>query len=181
MEDKPPPIHSDPAAFGGRVDTTSLFHTIRFTQKNSWQPWGDVEGAAGRFNFIGPIGCANSRGDLHVLVRAGGFALETSLHHAIRHTDAFSWQRFHNVEETAAGSLAPFRATGIGATDFSGDLHVVVGVSHGAVPSPNSVHHTIRFEREQTWQPFADITCGSRIPHSLAEPRLRQRCVAPDV
>src|SRR5262249_5696014 len=140
-------------AYTGAVGT-SLFHTIRFTQTEAWQPWGDVEDVAGHFNDIEVVGCAESEGELHVVVAASRREADHTitnfeqLHHAIRHTSTASWQRFHNVEQTAAGTQSYF-FRGICAAHFIGNLNVLVC---GEFFAGGRASHTIRFARELVWQ-----------------------------
>jgi hypothetical protein len=138
-----------------------LFHTIRFTKEETWQPWGDVVAAAGDpsdTGVISAVACAEHFGDLHVLALGDVFPPlpRYRLHHAIRRTTALTWQPFHNVEATAAGRLPHFPRA-LAATHCAADLHVVV-LAYGDAPIPPAdICHTIRFARELVWQPFGKI------------------------
>jgi hypothetical protein len=124
---------------------TDILHTIRFA--NSWQPWGNVEAAAGPIaGFIWDISAASVGGDLHVVT-----ANEDSLFHTIRFPT--QWQPWGNVEGVA-GELGSF--FNVGAANVAGDLHLVAAMR--ASPGIEThLFHTIRFTQASSWQPWGDI------------------------
>jgi hypothetical protein len=124
---------------------TDILHTIRFP--TSWQPWGNVEAAAGTLpGFLWDISAATVGGQLHVVATDG-----PSLFHTIRFAN--SWQQWGNVEGVA-GELGSFWY--LGAANVAGDLHVVAATRTGAGIETH-LFHTIRFTQTLTWQPWGDI------------------------
>jgi hypothetical protein len=124
---------------------TDILHTIRFP--TSWQPWGNVEAAAGALpGFLGDISAAAVGGQLHIVTTDG-----PTLFHTIRFAN--SWQPWGNVEGVA-GELGSFWH--LGAANVAGNLHVVASTRAGAGIQTH-LFHTIRFTQTLTWQPWGDI------------------------
>ena len=134
--------------------TNKPWHTIRFA--NAWQPFGDVLGATNSPNLqLHSIASAGVAGDLHLVGAAWANieASESRLWHTIRHTQAFNWDSFGDVNATEAGNPSDLSRYGnISATAVGGELHVV------AVGSNGRLWHTIRFAN--SWQPFGDVVAA---------------------
>lgn len=168
-------LASASAAGAAFAQGNGLFHTIRFSRGPSWQPWGNIESVAGDLGGFGSLGCAELNGDLHVLAtgrdnRPGQPTGRRSLHHAIRRTVASDWQKFNNVEATAAGGDGGIHS--VATSQAGGDLHVVglAWVDLANSSNDSKVVHTIRFTRKLAWQKFGNVTASragnpSRPPH----------------
>lgn len=105
-----------------------LWHTIRFSDEPSWQPFGNASAAAGKPDArFSQIACSTVNGDLHVVgCTTGGEIL-----HTIRFTDDPRWQPFGSV----SAILGRFpqdeprgRISGVSCAGIGGDLHVCVGL-----------------------------------------------------
>lgn len=126
---------------------TDVLHTIRFP--TSWQPWGNVEAAAGPLpGFLLDISAAAVGGDLHVVTTDGA-----SIFHTIRFTSGPSWQPWGNIEN-AVGELGSF--WNVATANVAGDLHLVAATRAGGGIETH-LFHTIRFTSALSWQPWGDI------------------------
>jgi hypothetical protein len=133
------------------MNSHHVWHTIRFTQAQDWQPWGDVEAVVGDLGRVQAIGLGELEDNLHVLATG-----KDTLWHAIRFTSAQNWQPFNNVEATDAGNPGPLHA--LAASHLDADLHVLGIAWSDVATSTSKMWHTIRFTRTQGWQPFGEVT-----------------------
>lgn len=123
--------------------TNALYHTIRFPD-GTWQPWGDVRGAAGNPGTISDIACsADLTGpQLQLAVVAGG-----RLYHTIRFADR-TWSSFGDV--SAANGWHPGTFTALGMVQDGGNMQLMASTSDGGI------WHTLRFSNGN-WTGFGNV------------------------
>ena len=136
---------------------SKIVHTIRFTQAQAWQPFGDVTasraGNPSPMSRYGGIGCAQVGSDLHVVVLG-----MDKIFHTIRFSDPPDWQPFGDVNAAAEGAGRTFR--GAACAEIGGDLHVV------AFDTDGTLWHTIRFTDQNSWQPFGNASEAAGDPNT---------------
>jgi hypothetical protein len=127
-----------------QAQETRVWHTIRYS--NSWQPFDDIEWAAGdRGNFVA-VDCAGIGEQLHVV----GVTADGRLWHAIRYPTW--WQPFNDVEQSLAGGERGHHFH-IACAGIGDNLHVC---AQSLEESWRYVlWHAIRFPT--WWQPFNDV------------------------
>jgi hypothetical protein len=129
-----------------------LWHTIRYTEAYTWDPFADITqtqaGEAGSGSILA-IGAGEVGGELHVV------ALADRAWHTIRFAD--SWQPFGDVlgatgnpELTGEHGIRSVAAAGVG-----GELHVIGIAYDDTATSAARLWHTIR--HAAAWDPFRDV------------------------
>jgi hypothetical protein len=142
-----------------------LVHTIRYSNSNTWQPWGNIRSAIANTpaDFgIGDIACAGIGDDLHLVVNAYAQAWNptTTMFHTVRFDNPRSWQPWGNVSSGVTNSPGPLIT--IACASVRKDLHVI-GSKKPTATYPGDLLHTIRYSNSMSWQPWGNVSAAITI------------------
>ena len=137
-------LHLLVVGFDGR-----LYHTIRYG--TSWQPFGDVIGAASDPGKIFRTDCARIGDQLHVVALTGDQS-GLKIWHTVRYPTY--WDPFRDVK---GASSDPGRIEDVSVAEVNGELHVC------AMTEDGNLWHSIRHVNSN-WDPFRSVKGAASDP-----------------